>query len=95
MTFSLIIARPACCYGRFDQGFEDMMFILRDKYPSLERKKDLPWEDHVGVLEPEDRPIAFHIAHSASRVMPEFNNFLKSATPGCGKRLNLEISVRD
>ena len=91
----MIIARPACCYGRFDTGFEDVMFGLRDKFPSLERKKDLPWEDHVGELEPEERPIVFHIAHSASTKMPELNAFLKSARPGCNKKLHLEISVRD
>lgn len=92
LTFTLVIARGACTYGRFDESFEDLMFELRDTYP-LCTKKNLAWEDHRGELEPESRPIIFHISHW-SEALPEFAAFLKSARPGCDKQLCLDISVR-
>ena len=93
LSFALAIARGSCTYGRFDEGFEDLLFALRDKYP-LCTKKNLAWQEHLGELEPEPRPYAFHITHW-SRVLPEFAAFLKSARPGCGKTLHLDVSIRE
>jgi hypothetical protein len=92
LSFTLVIARGSCTYGRFDKGFEDMLFALREQYP-LCTKKNVAWEDHVGELEPEPRPYAFHISHW-SQTLPDLAAFLKSARPGCGKKLHLDISIR-
>ena len=93
LSFVLAIARGSCTYGRFDEGFEDLLFALRGKYPPLCTKKNLAWEDHLGEMDPEPRPYAFHITHW-SQALPEFAAFLKSARPRCGKTLHLDVSVR-
>jgi len=56
-----------CTYGRFDQSFEDLIIDIRNTYPGISTKKDLPLDDeqHQDLKEvelwDEHHPIIFHI----------------------------------